>query len=368
MEEFLARPFLGNTVGGYLWPVVIVLLAYFFKNHLSRFIVAGIYKFIGRWTPGVQKKDFIRLLLKPLALFLVFLIFVASIDHLSFPPFLNVKIHFLGTDLMSLLVGVKLILLTLFFFWVLLRIIDYIALVIGEKASLNHEPSEYHIISFFRDFIKIIIGFIGFIIVMKFLVGKEWTGKLVGALGIGAAALALAAKETIENLIGSFIIILDKPFRIGDYVKVNNKGGTVEKVGLRSTRLRSDDKTFVTIPNRQVVDSMLDDITLMTQRRVLQRLELCTNTHSEAMLKLLEDIQYLLKADEEVLDDFTLNFNDISNESLVIQIIYFTNTTDWQAFIRLRQRVNMGILKSLESRKIRLVNRSDIFRNPEKKA
>lgn len=359
INAFLSHPLLGNTVGSFLWPIVIVLLAIFLKNHLSRLVVSFAYKLIRHWTPGVEKSDFIRLLIKPLGLFIVFLIFVASIDHLTFPPFLDVKIHFLQTDLPTLLDGLKIIFLTILFFWVLLRLVDFIALVLGQKVYVAHTPSEYHIIAFFRDFIKIILGFIAFIIVMKFIVGKDWTSKLVGALGIGAAALALAAKETIENLIGSFIIILDKPFRIGDYVKVDSTSGTVEKVGLRSTRLRSDDKTFVTIPNRQVADSILNDITLMTQRRTLQKIELSPDTPADDVLKVLQDIQHLLQSDMEVLENYTLNFNDISNDSLALQLIYYTNVIEWQAYNQIRQRVNIGILKALEARNVKLVRRFD---------
>lgn len=358
MHEFLSRPLLDNTIGGYLWPLIIVVLAVFFKNHLSRFLVSYVHKLMSRWMPGIEKADFVRLLVKPLGSFLVFLIFVASIDHLTFPGFLDIKIHFLRTDLASLLEGIKLILLTVLFFWVLLRLVDFVALIIWKKTDVAHAASEYHIVAFFRDFIKFLLGFIAFIIVMKYLVGKDWTSKLVGALGIGAAALALAAKETIENLIGSFIIILDKPFRIGDYVKVGTTGGTVEKIGLRSTRLRSDDKTFITIPNRQVADSILNDITLMTQRHVAQLIELDPATPASDVLQVVEDIHHLLRDDADVLDNFTLNFNDITRESLAIQLIYYSNVIEWQAFVGIRQRINLGIIGALEARNVKLVRRT----------
>ena len=360
MQEFLNKPLLDNTIGSFLWPVIIVLLAVFFRNYLSRFIAILGYKIIKRWTPGMERKDFVMLLLKPLGSFLVFFIFVAAIDHLNYPHVLNFQIHFLHTDAAYLLKVIKLILLTALFFWVILRLVDFIALVFGLKASLTPHPSDNQIIFFFRDFIKVVIGLIGFVIIMKFIAGKDWTGKLVGALGIGAAALALAAKETIENLIGSFIILLDKPFRIGDYIKINALSGTVEKVGLRSTRIRSDDKTYVTIPNKQVVDSIVDDITLMTQRRAVLTIELDASTPSDAVMSVLEDIQQLLKADQEVIDNFTLNLNNISRHTYTIQIIYYTHVTEWQAFTLLKQRINLGIIQSIENRKVTLAKNIDL--------
>src|SRR6478609_10892106 len=84
--------------------------------------------------------------------------------------------------------------------------------------------------------------------------------KLVTGLSIVGAAIALATKESLENLIASFIIFFDKPFTTGDLVKVQNITGNVERIGLRSTRLRTGDKSYVTVPNKQMVDSILDNI------------------------------------------------------------------------------------------------------------
>jgi MscS family membrane protein len=195
---------------------------------------------------------------------------------------------------------------------------------------------------------------------MKHIAGKDWTGKLIGAMGIGAAALALAAKDTIENLMGSFIILLDKPFRIGDYIKINDVTGNVEKVGLRSTRIRSDNKTFITIPNSQIINSILDDITLMTQRRVKILLELDPATLSSSVMNVLEDIQNLLRADVDVLDNFTLNFNDISNRAYAVQLIYYTQITEWQAYNALKQKINLEIIQAMENRNVKLAKNFDL--------
>jgi MscS family membrane protein len=104
---------------------------------------------------------------------------------------------------------------------------------------------------------------------------------ILTSLGLAGAALALAAKESIENLIASFVIFFDKPFTAGDYLKVNNISGTVGKIGLRSTRIRTDQKTYVTVPNKQMVDCIVDNLTLRTQRKGELRLELSLSTPVE---------------------------------------------------------------------------------------
>jgi len=140
---------------------------------------------------------------------------------------------------------------------------------------------------FFRDFLKVILVIIGILMILSmafgFEVSKLWTG-----LGIAGVALALATKESIENLIASFIIFFDKPFQTGDVLIVNNITGTVEKIGLRSTRIRTNQKTYVTVPNKQMVDSIVDNQTLRTQRKGEIRLQLDSSTPSDAILRLVE--------------------------------------------------------------------------------
>lgn len=353
MEAFLEKIVLDNTVGSLLWSAVVIVVVVILRNHLSRVIAAAAFRLFRRRNPRVEQKDFMELFVKPLGVFLSFLVFVAAIDPLTFPSVLNVPIHFLHTDVASVMAKLKMMVLTGCFFWVLLRLVDFITLVFSLSTQVTG-PSGTQILFFFRDFIKAIIVLIGVVIILRFFVGKDWTGKLVGAMGIGAAALALAAKETIENLIGSFIIMLDKPFRIGDAVNVSGVSGVVEKIGLRSTRIRSDAKTYVTLPNKVIVDSIVDDITLMTQRRALLKLELDASAPSDKIMALLEQIHELLKNDPQVIDNFTLNLNDISRNAYVIQVIYYTSVTDWQAFTAHKQQIMLAIIRAIETLQVTL--------------
>jgi MscS family membrane protein len=100
----------------------------------------------------------------------------------------------------------------------------------------------------------------------------------VTSLSIVGAAVALSMRESLENIIASFIIFFDKPFTIGDLVKVNNFTGTIEKIGLRSTRIRTQDKTYISVPNKQMVDNIVDNISLRTQRKIELDLQLSVAT------------------------------------------------------------------------------------------
>ena len=157
------------------------------------------------------------------------------------------------------------------FIGLLLRIIDFIAIILEKKANLTSDQSDNQLIIFFKDFFKVILVIIGIIMIIKFAFDRN-IGSLLTGLSIVGAAIALALRESLENLIASFIIFFDKPFTIGDLVKVQNITGSVEKIGLRSTRIRTDQKTYVTVPNKQMVDSLLDNLSLRSQRRADLRL------------------------------------------------------------------------------------------------
>jgi MscS family membrane protein len=161
------------------------------------------------------------------------------------------------------------------------------------------------------------------------------------------AALALAFRESLENLIASFIIFFDKPFTVGDLVKVQNVNGTVEKIGLRSTRIRTTEKTFVTVPNKLMVDSILDNQSLRTQRIVVTRLELAKHSTHEQITKLVSLIEKLLQK-EHVLDPIVY-LAETGHLFHVIQVEYYVSAEiSLKSYYKLRETVNLSIIKLLE--------------------
>src|SRR5439155_27022864 len=111
---------------------------------------------------------------------------------------------------------------------------------------------------------------------------------------IVGAAIALALRESLENLIASFVIFFDKPFTTGDFVRVQSVAGNVERIGLRSTRIRTTDKSYVTVPNKQMVDSILDNVTLRSQIRGEINLFIDLQTSPARIQQLLDAIKKYL--------------------------------------------------------------------------
>ncbi len=361
MNEFLNSLFLDNPVEDYVVVLGALLVIYILKKFLSGLIVSLFYRLIKKQAAGVDKSACMLLLQRPIEFFLLLSTFIFATDKLNFPPKLNFWVYEKSDLHFSQFADG---LLDIFFiasvFWIFLRVIDVVAMIMERKADVRDHRSGGQLVMFFRDFIKALISMLGLIIILRMLIGHEAVSKIIGAMGIGAAALALAAKESIENLIGSFIILFDKPFAMGDYVSVNNYSGNVERIGLRSTRIRSDDKTYVTVPNKQMVDSILNNVTLRTQQRGVLKLEIAAATPADTLLELLQEIRQLLDAEKDVMKGFTVYLSDITREAYMVQLFYNTPVVDWAPFTILKERINTGIIRLMEARGVKLAKRSEL--------
>ncbi|MBO9152634.1 mechanosensitive ion channel family protein [Chitinophaga sp. GCM10012297] len=362
MNEFLNQQFLDNSVRNYLIVAGIILFVYFIRRYLSKGLAAGMFKLIKHWSPSIAQQEFVQLLFKPLEYFLLMTAFIMASNHLVFPEDLNIIVYnrtgnpytlqMLLTTLLKIVFSMTIIL-------ILLRLIDFVALILEKKADLTEDKTDNQFIIFFRDFFKAIMFIIGAMILINILFGKDVVDKLVAGLGIGAAALALAAKESIENLIGSFIIFSDKPFRVGDFVKVDSFQGTVEKIGLRSTRLRTLEKTFVTVPNKKMVDSVLDNLSLRTQQRVALKLELAGDTPSAKVFAVVKELQEYLEKHADVEPGYAVNLFDFTKDSFTIQVIYMTNILEGTPYLALRENVNLASIAILEKNGVKMAMRPD---------
>ncbi len=362
MNDFLNHVILDNTIRNYCIVLGIVLFVFFIRRFLSKSLAAGLFRLLKHWSPRIKQHEFVELLLRPIEYFLLLTAFIMASNHLVFPAEVNITLYnrpagpYQLKDLTQLLVKVT---FSITVIWIMLRLIDFVALILEKKADLTEDKTDNQFIVFFRDFFKAIMVILGAMVLINILFGKELVEKLVAGLGIGAAALALAAKESIENLIGSFIIFSDKPFRVGDFVKVDSFQGTVEKIGLRSTRIRTLEKTFVTVPNKKMVDSVLDNLSLRTQQRVAIKMELAADTPSAAVTQVVKSVHAYLENHRDVEPGYSVNLFDFSKDSFVLQIIYMTNILDGNRYLELREDVNLAAIGILEQNGVRLAMKTD---------
>ncbi|MGL5252551.1 MAG: mechanosensitive ion channel family protein [Moraxella sp.] len=142
--------------------------------------------------------------------------------------------------------------------WLLLRIMDLVFKRAENYASNNNHPERLSVLNLLRKVVKVILLAIAAIVILGNLGFDLTTG--IAALGIGGVALALGAQKTIENLVGSVSVVADQPVNVGDYCRFGSQEGTVEDIGIRSTRLRTTDRTVVTIPNGNFSSMSIENV------------------------------------------------------------------------------------------------------------
>ena len=231
-------------------------------------------------------------------------------------------------------------------FWFAIRGIDITGERVLEHPTTRESPAARSLIPLATKVVKITAIFIAAIAVLSEL-GYPVT-SLVAGLGIGGVALALAAQKTVENLFGSLSIGVDQPFRVGDYITVDTVSGHVESIGLRSTRIRTLDRTLVTLPNGKLADMRVESFAGRDRIRFVCVLALTRDTSAAAVREVLVGARTLLREHPRVFPDLSVVLARLGESSLDVDIAAWFTTTDWAEFLVLREEVLLGLLEIVE--------------------
>jgi MscS family membrane protein len=341
---------LDNTVQAYLIVLGTILVTLIFKRLISKFLASKLFKLITNSKHNLPKQSFLDLVVQPLGTYLLLTISMIAIDRLKFPAAFDFTVYKTTTRhiLDALMNGA----LVVVFIWLCLRVIDFMAMVLEERANITKDQQDNQLIIFFKDFFKVILIIIGVLLVLKFSFNKN-IGSILTGLSLVGAAVALATRESMENLIASFIIFFDKPFTVGEQVKVNGFTGTIEKIGLRSTRIRTNEKTYISVPNKQMVDTIVDNISLRTQRKTELQLELSLSATAGKLQTLLTAMRRYLSTQK--IDSYQVHLHDTGKQAHIVIVEYFSSATDeHEAYLMLREKINMALIELLETHHVQL--------------
>lgn len=352
MKEFFDYTIWGNRVSDYLWVIGCIVFILALNRIISKYIAIVLSRLFKRAWRTFDQERFSALIIHPLGTFLVVTATIIAVYRLNFPEELNFTLY--KYTLQQVLLALMTIIQVATFIWLLLRLIDFIAAVLEDRARRSNDQSDNQLVVFFRDFLKVIIGLVGVMMIMHFAFGYH-IGNLLTGLSIVGAAIALALRESLENLIASFVIFFDKPFTTGDFVRVQNVAGNVERIGLRSTRVRTTDKSYVTVPNKQMVDSILDNVSLRSQIRGESNVFISLQTPPEKIDAFVAALHKYLDGVHEVQAHQVL-FNDMRMHAFVIFIEYFTPNIDGALFASIRQQLNFFTLRTAVEMGIRLAD------------
>jgi MscS family membrane protein len=173
--------------------------------------------------------------------------------------------------------------------------------------------------------------------------------RVIAGLGIGGLAVALAAQKTVENLFGAFSLGVDQPFREGDFVKIEEFVGTVETIGLRSTRIRTLDRTIITMPNGKLADMRLESFAVRDRLRLATVVSLTYDTTPSQMRGILPQLEHVLRTHPKIWPDaVVVKFREFAVSSLDIEIMAWFQTPDWGEFQGIRQEILLQFMDVVE--------------------
>ncbi|MCC7000125.1 MAG: mechanosensitive ion channel [Deltaproteobacteria bacterium] len=232
-------------------------------------------------------------------------------------------------------------------FWGLLRGLSVLGHSATRSVWAKTHPASHALVPLGVRVSKAMVLVIGVIAVLSAL-GYP-VASLVAGLGIGGLVLALAGQKTVENLFGAFSIGIDQPFREGDFVRLDDRVGTVEAIGLRSTRVRTLDRTLVAIPNGRLNEMVVESFAARDRIRLACTIGLVYETTAGQMRTVLEGLERVLREHPQIWPDaVVVRFKEFAACSLDIEVMAWFQTQDWGAFQLMRQNVLLAFMEVVE--------------------
>ncbi|MCE7063878.1 mechanosensitive ion channel family protein [Dyadobacter sp. CY326] len=237
----------------------------------------------------------------------------------------------------TLIVGVVAIMLLI---W---QLLDVIGRVTEQRMKRYRNQSAVSAILFLRRALKIALIIIGVIIILDTLGFDVTTG--IAALGIGGIALALGTQKTVENFVGSVTIIADQPVRVGDFCKIGDITGTIERIGMRATQVRTNDRTIVTVPNGELSSLKIENYAYRERFWFHPTFSLRVETTPDQIRQLIQDLRNVLLAHPRVNPDpARVRFIEVGLSGVKIEVFAYIDTADMNVFLEIQEELLLKMM------------------------
>ena len=320
-----------TNIDMYIYAILIFAFFQFFRAALRKLV----YKLVKK-TKSTLDDEILEVIKKPID----FLFIIIGANFAKSVLDLNSEISILLDQIIRS--GFIIVL-----FWAILQILSNLANNIHKITNKFGDKISHEVANFIVKAVRLFIIIIGFIVVLQ-----EWGYNVSGflaSLGLVGMAFALAAKDTAANLFGSLVIFTDKPFKVGDWIKTPQVEGTIESIGIRSTKVRTFAQAQVTVPNASLANSAILNWSRMGKRRVKMNVGLTYDTKGSVVQKIIEDIKTMLIDHKDIdQDTIYIYFSSFGDSSLNIFCYYFTKTTNWGEFMKVREDTYLQIMKIVE--------------------
>jgi MscS family membrane protein len=246
-------------------------------------------------------------------------------------------------------------------FWMLLRLIGVAQEYLARKAWASDHTNAQTIVPLIGRSLRVALGLLALLV--AFSQFGYPVGTLLAGLGIGGIVVALAAQKTVENLFGSVSLAADRVFRVGDWVRIEDVQGTVERIGLRSTHVRTLDRTLVKIPNGRLADLRIESFGERDRIRFFTTLRLVYSTTASQLRTVLEGIDTLLRTHPRVWPDgIAVRLVGLGPYSLDVNVNAWFATTDYAEFEGIRQEVLLSLMEIIERAGTRMAMPMQVLR------
>ena len=338
----------GHTLFGletwqYLAILVLILLA-FILHFISWRVLNLIFKFLANTRLGRDHFDahIVRKIARLISYVIVAYIIFIFVPVLMLPVGLSFYL-LAGLRIFNTICAVLVVLSSI----ELAR--SYFQVIVDRTES----KSDDQLLPIFIKIVKVLVMVIGAIHVLD-VFSVDLTALIAG-LSIGGLALALAAQDTVKHLIGSVMIYMDRPFKLGDFITSGEVSGTVEEIGFRSTRIRTADSSLISIPNGSLVDMTVNNMGKLRYRRFNTTIGLAYYTPPILIEKFIEGLRALNRAHPNTKSDMHyIYLNNMGGSSLDILFMVFFNTTEFALDLKLREEMLLSILKLAEAMNVHI--------------
>ena len=334
-ERILERIFLGNRISGYLIASIALLASFFIINIVTRHFIKRLKKISEKTSTTID--DFLVSVLEKLAIpFLYLLAVYASIKSISFHPYFERSLNYFCLAIVIIFISRFIVMLAGYGFKTYLTKSGY-------DTALERSLQGILVV------IKILVWG-GAIIFFLDNLGFKISAVIAG-LGIGGVAVALAAQAILKDLFSYFSIIFDHPFKIGDFIIVGDFMGTIEHIGIKTTRIRSLGGEMLVFSNSDLTDSRVRNYKLMGKRRVVFKLGIVYETPTDKLKEIPKIIENIIKNIKDAVFD-RAHFFSYGDFSLIFEIVYYVAGADYNKYMDIQQEINFAIKEEFERMEI----------------
>ena len=319
---------------GWQWlGLVLVVLLGVIADRVVTFLLTGSMVGLARRRFTLLDTGLVTRTLRPVGLLVMVSVWGLGILWLGLP----VKVLAIYLDAVRMLATVVAV-LTVY------RLVDLVSDLLGKRAAQTESRFDDLLVPLVRKTAKVIVVAFGLVFIADNL--NQDVSSLIAGLGLGGLAFALAAKDAVSNLFGSVTVLLDRPFQVGDWIKVGDVEGTVEELGFRSTRVRTFYNSLITLPNSNLTNTGVDNLGARRYRRWSTRLAITYDTPPALVDAFCEGIRELVRRHPYTRKDyFHVYLNEFGAAALEVMLYVFFETPDWATELRERHRMGVDILR-----------------------